>query len=106
MGVDKDLLPGERMVAYFRPFLEYLVQSNLSRKTIRKHAINLWVLGGEIIRDLNLTPSLRKRPVERLVFDVAQNGGRLLYHCDSEDEQRSFDSTCRKLYRFLRQTPR
>jgi hypothetical protein len=106
MGVDKDLLPGEKMVAYFRPFLEYLVQSNLSRKTIRKHAINLWVLGGEIIRDLNLTPSLRKRPVEQLVFKVAENGGCLLYHCDSEEEQRSFDSTCRKLYRFLKQTAR
>lgn len=103
MGVDKDLLAGEQMVDYFRPFLEYLVHSNLSRKTIRKHATNLWVLGGEIIRDLNLTPSLRKRPVEQLVFKVAENGGRLLYHCDSEEEQRSFDSTCRKLYRFLQQ---
>lgn len=106
MGVGKDILPGEKMVACFRPFLKYLVQSNLSRKTIRKHANNLWVLGGEIIRDLNLNPSLRKRPVERLVLDVAHNGGRLLYHCDSEEEQRSFDSTCRKLYQFLRKPTR
>jgi hypothetical protein len=33
---------------------------------------NLWVLGGEIIRDLNETQSLRKRPIEDLVFDAIQ----------------------------------
>jgi hypothetical protein len=29
-------------------------------ETIRRHVDNLWILGGEIIRDLNYTPSLRK----------------------------------------------
>src|SRR5665647_191069 len=36
MGFEKDLPPGERMVAYFRPFLEHLVRLELSRKTIHK----------------------------------------------------------------------
>jgi hypothetical protein len=102
MGLEEDLSAGEKIVAYLRPFLENLVSSGLTRKTIRKHMNNLWVLGGEIIRDLNLTPSLRKMPIEHLVFDLIQDGGPLLYHCDSEEEQRSFGSTCRKLYRFLR----
>ena len=93
------------MVACFRPFLEYLIQQNLSRKTVRKHVDNLWILGGEIIRDLNQTPSLRKVPVEELVFDVVKEGGPLLYHCDSEEQQRSFESTCRKFRRFLEQQP-
>jgi len=93
------------MVACFRPFLEYLIQQNLSRKTVRKHVDNLWILGGEIIRDLNETPSLRKVPVEELVFDVVKEGGPLLYHCDSEEQQRSFESTCRKFRRFLEQQP-
>src|SRR5438128_2322610 len=53
MGFEKDLPPGEKLVACFQPFLEHLVASGLSRKTIRKHIDNLWVLGGEIIRDLN-----------------------------------------------------
>ena len=88
------------MVACFRPFIEHLIQGNLSRKTIRKHVDNLWILGGEIIRDLNETPSLRKVPVQDLVFDVL---GPLLYHCDSEEQLRSFESTCRKLRRFLEQ---
>ena len=93
-------------MAYFLPFLQHLVSGNLSRKTIRKHADNLWILGGEIIRDLNETPSLRKMPVEDLVFDVLQEGGPLLYHCDSEEQQQSFESTCRKFRRFLEQQPR
>ena len=70
MGFPKDIPPGEKRVACFRPFLELLIQGNLSRKTIRKHLDNLWILGGEIILHLNETPSLRKVPVEDLVFDV------------------------------------
>ena len=96
MGWEKDLPPGERIVACFRPFLEHLVRSNLSRKTIRKHIDNLLVLGGEIIRDVNEDPPLRKIPVERLLLDVIDDdGGPLIHNCDSEDQQRSFDSTCR-----------
>jgi len=106
MGLEQDIPPGQKMVAYFRPFLQHLVHLNLTRKTIRKHVDNLWILGGEIIRDLNQTPSLRKVPVEDLVFDALQDGGPLLYHGDSEEQQRSFESTCRKFHRFLQQQPR
>lgn len=102
MGFEKDLPPGETLVAFFRPFLEHLVASDLSRKTIRKHIDNLWVLGGEIICDLNEDPSLRKVPVERVLSDVLDDeGGPLIHGCDSEEAQRSLDSTCRKLRRFL-----
>jgi hypothetical protein len=106
MGWEKDLPPGEKLVACFRPFLEHLVSSDLSPKTIQKHVDNLWVLGGEIIRDLNETPSLRKAPMERLLSDLIEDGGPLLYHCDSEEQQRSFESTCRKFQRFLTQPDR
>jgi len=105
LGLPEDLPAGQRIVAYFEPFLEHLIDLNLSRKTIHKHANNLWILGGEIIRDLNETPSLRKAPVERLIFDVLQDEGPLLYHCDSEEELRSFESTCRKFRRFLEEQP-
>ena len=106
MGEENDLPPGEGLVACFRPLLEHLVNSSLSRKTIRKHVDNLWLLGGEIIRDLHQTPSLRKVPVERVLRNAIANGGPLLYHCVSEEQQRSFDSTCDKLRRFLGQATR
>jgi hypothetical protein len=104
MGLPKDLVPGEKMVAYFRPFLEHLIDLGLSKKTIRKHVDNLWVLGGEMIRDLHETPSLRKVPIETLVFQVIQDGGPILYHNDSEAQQRSFESTCSKFRRFLEES--
>src|SRR5271157_706514 len=101
MGLEKDVPPGEQLVACFRPFLEYLAASDLSPKTIQKHVDNMWALGGEFIRDLNEAPSLRKVPVDRLLFDLIQDFGPLLYHGDSEEQQRCFDSTCRKFRRFL-----
>jgi hypothetical protein len=103
MGWEKDLPPGEKLVASFRPFLEDLVASDLSPKTIQRHVDNLWALGGEIIRDLNENPSLRKKSIEQILDDrIDDDGGPLLYGIDSEEQQRSFDSTCRKLRRFLR----
>jgi hypothetical protein len=104
MGWEKDLPAGERLVACFRPFLQHVVSSGLSRKTIRRHVDNLWLLGGEIIRDLNQTPSLRKVGVDRLLRDLIHEDGGPLIHNGSEEEQRSFDSTCRRLHRFLTQS--
>jgi hypothetical protein len=106
MGWEKDLPPGERLVTCFRPFIEHLASSSLSKKTIRRHVDNLWMLGGEIIRDLNEDPSLRKVPAARLLRDVIHADGGPLIHNGSEEEQRAFDSTCRKLHRFLSQPQR
>jgi hypothetical protein len=108
MGEEKDIPPGEKLVACFRPFLQALATSELSPKTIQKHVDNLWALGGEIIHDLNETPSLRKQSIEQILDDrIDEEGGPLVYALESEEpQQRSLDSTCRKLYLFLRQQPR
>jgi hypothetical protein len=105
MGFPEDIPPGEQIVAAFRSFLVHLVGLQLSRKTLRKHVDNLWLLGGELIRDVNTTPALRKRPIAALLFAAVEEGGPLLYHGNSEAEQRSFDITCRTLRRFLEQQP-
>ena len=103
MGLEKDVPPGEELVACLRPFIEHLAASSLSPKTIRRHVDNLWLLGGEIIRDLNYDPSLRKVAAQRLLRNVVGlDGGPLIYN-GSEEDQRSLDSTCRKLHRFLSQ---
>jgi hypothetical protein len=101
MGGEKDLPPGERVVACFQPFIQHMVTCGLSRKTIRRHVDNLWLLGGEIIRDLNQTPSLRRVEVERLLRDRIHEDGGPLLPTNSEEEQRSLDATCRRLHRFL-----
>ena len=102
MAWEKDLAPGEQLVNCFRPFFEELVRLRLSPKTIQKHVDNLWALGGEIIRNLNEDPSLRKRPIDRILDDkIDEEGGPLVYPLESEEpQQRSLDSTCKKLYHF------
>jgi hypothetical protein len=107
MGEGKDIPPGEKLVACFRPFLDALAGSDLSQKTIQKHVDNLWALGGEIIRILNETPSLRRKRIEEILDDrIDEEGGPLVYALESEElQQRSLDSTCRKLHLFLRQHP-
>lgn len=86
----------------FEPFLRELLTRSLSRKTLRQHRDNIWVLGGEVIRRVQIDSGLRRRPVEQVVLDlIGDDGGPLLSHGQSEAEQRSFDATCRKLFRFL-----
>jgi hypothetical protein len=100
MGDERDLLPGQKLVECFTPFLVHIAGAGLSKKTVQKHIDNLWLLGGEIIRDLQETPKLRKTPASDLIDTVIEQDGPLLYHRDSEEQQRSFESTCRKLRRF------
>jgi hypothetical protein len=104
MGLEKDLPPGEALVVCFRPFIEHLASSGLAPRTIRRHVDNLWLLGGEIIRDLNYNPSLRKKTAEQLLRHAVYDDGGPLIHNGSEEDQRSLDATCRKLHRFLTQS--
>jgi len=69
MGIEKDLPVGEKLVACFQPFLEDSLASELSPKSIQRHVDHVWALGGEIIRDLNENPSLRRKPVEQILDD-------------------------------------
>ena len=67
----------------------------------------MWTISGywaeRSFRDLHYDPSLRKRATERLLRSVIHEDGGPLIHNGSAEEQRSFDSTCRKLHRFLTQ---
>ncbi len=91
------------MVEIFRPFLRHLLRLKLSGKTLRKHRDNLWLLGGEIISGLHQNPRRRKWPMAQVVSAaIDDDGGPLISNSPSEDQQRSFDATCRKLCRFLK----
>jgi hypothetical protein len=85
----------------FVPFLRHLRSMPMSFKTLRQHRDNIWALGGEVIRRLQMDSGLRRLPLEQVLLDlVDDDGGPLLSHGQSESEQRTFDATCRKLFRF------
>jgi len=66
-------------------------------------SLMVWLLGGVLIRDLHESPRLRKRPIDQVVLQALdEEGGPLISHAAADDDQqRSFDATCRKFYRFL-----
>ena len=100
-GIDEDLPYGTNLLEEFRPFAEQLALSGLAKKTIKKHLVNLFLLGGEIIRNVGIDDEYHIPPIEVLKISVGIDGGPYCRHLYSEDEQRSFDSTCRKLDKFL-----
>jgi hypothetical protein len=105
MGMEEDIPPGEQLVACFRPFLEHLVSSEKSRRTIQEHVDNIWALGGEFISELNYDPPLRKRPVDRVLREMIRHSGPALRHADKE-QQESFNITCEMFRKFLGKTAR
>lgn len=99
---DGDVIIGQNIVELLKPFLYDLLRQGLADKTLARHRDHAWLLGGEIIRRRHDDPALCKQPVEKLLFNlIEEEGGPLIWPRISESEQKSFDATCRKLYRFL-----
>ena len=105
-GFDSDVPVGQQIVKAMYPFLSALMKDGYSKTTINRHVNNLWLLGGEIIRCLNTDTELKVLSGEELILRfVDEEGGPYSRHIDTEKEQKVFDSTCRKLYRFLSKQP-
>ena len=101
-GTDSDVRVGKEIVEVMRPFVVSIVADQLAYTTINRHMNGLWLLGGEIIYRVNMDPELRSMNGKRLMREfVSEEGGPISRHLSTEDEQRAFDATCKKLYRFM-----
>ena len=102
--VKQDIKCGNKIVeSVFITFIEFIMDKELSRKTIKKHIDNLWLLGGEIIDRVNRDEELRKLEPKLLVQEfIDDEGGPYSRHIDTEAEIKSFDSTCKKLFKFMK----
>ena len=79
-----------------------LLTQSITDKTRRRHRDHLWMLGGEIIRRRHEDSDLVSLATETLLLrmiDVV--GGPLIWPRITETEQKAFDTTSRKLYRYL-----
>ncbi len=76
---------------------------NLSPKTVPRHMNNLWVIGGEIIRQVNYEPQLRKLKPRTLLLDAIDlsEAKRLWRETRPKNNRISLDATARRLLRFL-----
>ncbi len=99
---ESDLAPGRLIVEFFKPFLLQLLAKKLATSTLRRHRDQLWMLGGEVIRRRQEDSHLCRLPVEKVIFDLLEeDGGPLIWPRITEQEQDTFDASCRKFYRFL-----
>ena len=102
-GDARDIPIGREIVKAMLPFLRQVVESGLARRTLLRHFGNAWLLGGEIVSRASFdSPGRKTRGEDLLLEHVADDGGPLLHGHATEEEQRSFDTTCRQLSRFLR----
>jgi hypothetical protein len=101
-GLPEDVAYGKELLREIKPFIEHLINDGLNKKTIKRHIDNLWLLGGGLIRDINMTESLRqKAPLDLIRDHIDEEGGPYCRHLTTEAEMRSFDATCRKFHKFL-----
>jgi len=100
-GSDTDIPIGNSLVAEMRPFIVHLCSLGLVRSTVRNHLDNCWAIGGEIIRDVVMQSGSRRLPPKQLLLDAIASGDAPLVYGVSEEEQRDFDATARKLWKFL-----
>jgi hypothetical protein len=100
-ATDEDGPVGRELVAVLRPFMMHLQQQELTRRTLRRHLDNLWLIGGETIRKLDDEPGLRTKPVYELLMEAIQGGEAPLVGDLTEEQQRTLDATARKLLKFL-----
>jgi hypothetical protein len=103
-GTKDDIPFGEGLVTEMKPFIIQLHTLDLTAKTIRRHLDNLWVIGGEIIREINCYPKQGKKSPQQLLCETVASGEAPYIQDFSESEQRALDATARKLQKYLLST--
>jgi len=104
-GLPEDVPYGHAILKIMRPFIEHLIAKGLTKKTISRHMDNLWLLGGEIIRDVSLNGEYDIPPAKKTITSVDSCSGLYCRHLSSKNAQTSYDTTCKKLHQFLTHQP-
>lgn len=82
------------------PFLSFLVAQGLARRTLDRHRNHLFRLADCVLTKITQFPRSPLMTVSQALDELlSEDEGPLLYDAD-EDEQREFDATCKKLFRY------
>jgi len=100
-GTDDDVEYGRRIMELMKPFVRDLLNSSYSSKKIKEHIDNLWLLGGHIIKHINYHEENGKQDPFFLLTGFIDSFDGPNINDLSEYEQKSFDRTCRKYYKYL-----
>jgi hypothetical protein len=85
----------------FLPFIHSELLGNYSEPTLRKHLYSLWLIGKGIVNSNKGNTKLPKAPMTEIVLSFIEcHNLPVEIHFD-ERAQKSYEITCRRLYRFL-----
>lgn len=97
-----DVVIGQAINEYFKSFLLSKIEQGRTRKTIRMTGGYLWVLGGELIRQINNDESERKLSAKDLILKyVDEGGGPYWSHANNELDHARYDSICKQFLKFI-----
>ncbi len=80
MGIPEDKIFGEKLIAELKPFVESLIARGFAKKTMDRHLNNLFLMGGEIIRDVSMDEDYEANPATVLRAAVMCGEGPLCRH--------------------------
>jgi hypothetical protein len=96
---------GQQILAELKPFMLSLINNGIVEEQLQQHFANLRLLGSEMVRTSHINPHLRQRAVGELIAEyVDEEGGPLCRELRSDSQRDSFDSTCRLLHRYFKNT--
>ena len=104
-GSAEDIPVGQKLLPYFKLFLQRQIDQGLTEATIKRHAQYLWALGGEIIREINFSEkdSDRHETGKKILLKYTnESGGPYWRHAISEADHQRYDSVCRRLYKLVK----
>lgn len=104
-GFPHDVPVGVKLAGIFKDFLNQQIDKGRAKSTIKRHADYLWILGGEIIREIcdddedNEAYTLSGKSL--LLQYIGDEGGTYWSDAPSEQELTAYDSVCRLLYKWM-----
>lgn len=103
---EEDIKIGRGIVEQFKPFIISLIEKGLSKKTVKLYRDYLWVLGGELIRQINDDESDRRLSARKLILKhVDDFGGPYWRHSCNDADNAKYNSVCKELFKFLANNP-
>ena len=104
-GFPHDVPVGDKLVELFKGFLNQQIDKGRAKSTIKRHADYLWILGGEIIREISNDDeddeayTLSGKTL--LLQYINDEGGTYWTDAPSEQELVAYNSVCRRLYQWM-----
>lgn len=92
---------GEKVLAEMMPFIQSIMDHGYAKRTLERHLEYLFLMGGELISMAAIDEEYDCDVRAFFMENLDEGGGPLCRHLHTEERERQYDATCRKLFRFM-----